>query len=32
MNISEGEYLDAGQSEAFVVPDHQVAHVYVKNP
>ena len=26
------EYLDAGQSEAFVVPDHQVAHVYVKNP
>ena len=25
------EYLDAGQSEAFAVPDHQVAHVYVKN-
>jgi predicted AlkP superfamily pyrophosphatase or phosphodiesterase len=25
------EYLDAGQSNAFAVPDHQVAHVYVKN-
>jgi predicted AlkP superfamily pyrophosphatase or phosphodiesterase len=25
------EYLDAGQSEAFAVPDHQIAHVYVKN-
>jgi predicted AlkP superfamily pyrophosphatase or phosphodiesterase len=26
------EYLDAGASEAFAVPDHQVAHVYVNNP
>lgn len=26
------ELLDAGASEAFVVADHQVAHVYVKNP
>ena len=26
------EYLDAGASDAFAVPDHQVAHVYVKNP
>ena len=25
------EYLDAGQSSAFAVPDHQIAHVYVKN-
>ena len=25
------EYLDAGQSDAFAVPDHQIAHVYVKN-
>ena len=25
------EYLDAGLSEAFAVPDHQIAHVYVKN-
>jgi|TARA_B100000959_G_C14976527_1_gene621731 predicted AlkP superfamily pyrophosphatase or phosphodiesterase len=25
------EYLDAGQSRAFAVPDHQLAHVYVKN-
>jgi predicted AlkP superfamily pyrophosphatase or phosphodiesterase len=25
------EYLDAGSSECFAVPDHQVAHVYVKN-
>ncbi len=26
------ELLDAGASEAFVVADHQVAHVYVKDP
>ncbi|HET8657315.1 MAG TPA: nucleotide pyrophosphatase/phosphodiesterase family protein [Longimicrobiaceae bacterium] len=26
------EMLDAGASEAFAVADHQVAHVYVKNP
>lgn len=26
------EKLDAGASEAFAVADHQVAHVYVKNP
>ena len=26
------ELLDAGMSEAFAVSDHQVAHVYVKNP
>ncbi|MCS5679093.1 MAG: alkaline phosphatase family protein, partial [Acidimicrobiales bacterium] len=26
------ELLDAGESEAFAVADHQVAHVYVKNP
>jgi predicted AlkP superfamily pyrophosphatase or phosphodiesterase len=26
------EALDAGASEAFAVSDHQVAHVYVKNP
>jgi predicted AlkP superfamily pyrophosphatase or phosphodiesterase len=26
------ELLDAGASEAFAVADHQVAHVYVKNP
>jgi predicted AlkP superfamily pyrophosphatase or phosphodiesterase len=26
------EQLDAGASEAFAVADHQVAHVYVKNP
>ncbi|MDP7009160.1 MAG: alkaline phosphatase family protein [Phycisphaerales bacterium] len=25
------EYLDAGKSEAFAVPDHQVAHIYVKD-
>ena len=25
------EYLDAGQSDAFAVPDHQIAHVYVKD-
>jgi hypothetical protein len=25
------EYLDAGSSEAFAVPDHQVAHIYIKN-
>ncbi|HIB00539.1 MAG TPA: alkaline phosphatase family protein [Phycisphaerales bacterium] len=25
------EYLDAGASECFAVPDHQIAHVYVKN-
>jgi predicted AlkP superfamily pyrophosphatase or phosphodiesterase len=25
------EYLDAGASECFAVPDHQVAHVYVKD-
>jgi len=25
------EYLDAGASDAFAVPDHQVAHVYVRN-
>ncbi len=24
------EYLDAGASEAFAVPDHQIAHVYVR--
>lgn len=26
------EHFDAGASEAFAVADHQVAHVYVKNP
>jgi predicted AlkP superfamily pyrophosphatase or phosphodiesterase len=26
------ELLDAGQSEAFAVADHQVAHVYVRRP
>lgn len=26
------EQLDAGASEAFAVADHQIAHVYVKNP
>ncbi|NRA65340.1 MAG: alkaline phosphatase family protein [Pseudobacteriovorax sp.] len=26
------EMLDAGASEAFAVCDHQIAHVYVKNP
>ena len=26
------EYLDAGASRAFVVPDHQIAHVYLRNP
>jgi len=26
------ELLDAGASDAFAVSDHQVAHVYVKNP
>jgi len=26
------ELLDAGASQAFAVPDHQVAHVYVKDP
>lgn len=25
------EYLDAANSEAFAVPDHQVAHVYIRN-
>ena len=27
-----GELLDAGASDAFAVADHQVAHVYVKDP
>jgi predicted AlkP superfamily pyrophosphatase or phosphodiesterase len=27
-----GELLDAGASRAFAVADHQVAHVYVRNP
>jgi predicted AlkP superfamily pyrophosphatase or phosphodiesterase len=27
-----GEQLDAGASEAFAVADHQIAHVYVKQP
>ena len=27
-----GELLDAGASSAFAVADHQVAHVYVRNP
>jgi predicted AlkP superfamily pyrophosphatase or phosphodiesterase len=26
------EYLDAGASRAFAVPDHQIAHVYLRNP
>lgn len=26
------EVLDAGASEAFAVADHQIAHIYVKNP
>jgi len=26
------ELLDAGESEAFAVPDHQIAHVYVRDP
>lgn len=25
------EYVDAGASDAFAVPDHQIAHVYVQN-
>jgi predicted AlkP superfamily pyrophosphatase or phosphodiesterase len=25
------EYLDAGASRAFAVPDHQIAHVYLRN-
>lgn len=25
------EYLDAGQSRAFAVSDHQIAHIYIKN-
>ncbi len=25
------EYLDAGASKAFAVPDHQIAHIYIKN-
>ena len=27
-----GELLDTGMSRAFAVCDHQLAHVYVKNP
>ncbi len=27
-----GELLDAGASEAFAVADHQIAHIYVRNP
>jgi predicted AlkP superfamily pyrophosphatase or phosphodiesterase len=26
------ELLDAGASEAFAIADHQIAHVYIKNP
>ncbi len=26
------EYLDPGESRAFAVSDHQIAHIYVKNP
>ena len=26
------EVLDAGASEAFAIADHQIAHIYVKNP
>lgn len=26
------EYLDPGQSHAFSVSDHQIAHIYIKNP
>ena len=26
------DYLDAGESDAFAVADHQVAHVYVRDP
>lgn len=26
------EYLDPGESRAFAVSDHQLAHIYVKNP
>ncbi|MCB9882364.1 MAG: alkaline phosphatase family protein [Planctomycetes bacterium] len=29
---SHGELLDAGASRAFAVADHQVAHVYVRDP
>ncbi len=28
----EGELLDPGASDAFAVADHQIAHVYVKDP
>ena len=28
---TEREYLDAGASSAFAVPDHQLAHVYVRH-
>ncbi|MCZ6834821.1 MAG: alkaline phosphatase family protein [Planctomycetota bacterium] len=31
-NEDGGELLDPGASEAFAVVDHQIAHVYVKNP
>ena len=27
-----GEMLDAGASEVFAVADHQIAHIYIKNP
>lgn len=33
VRVEDGrEYLDAGASDAFAVADHQVAHVYVRNP
>ncbi len=28
----QGELLDPGQSDAFAVSDHQIAHIYVANP
>ncbi|MCH2136531.1 MAG: alkaline phosphatase family protein [Phycisphaerales bacterium] len=32
LRVEQGrEYLDAGASRAFVVPDHQIAHVYLRN-
>jgi len=31
-NTLHWEMLDAGASDAFAVSDHQIAHVYIKNP
>ena len=32
IHVDTAPYVDAGASEAFAVCDHQVAHVYVRNP